>query len=377
MVRPLAAAHALVVLLFTPATPVLHAQGALFGNDFEGDAFGRWSDAVGHVDHLAPRLVEQSTYYSGVAAECPPASETVDWSGAFATIDPATVRPGVRLDFAVEVHVEPHVQYATAEAFYARGRADLVDMGALFAARRARLTVEVQPPFTDVAQARGDDVLADLVALGHEVGVHFHEEAHLGPAANSRPVGDWTAVLGELRAQAEALSGSDVTAWSGGNVYGGALAASAAAGLAVKSGFKDPATQRTAAAAVTVTPYFPGAWGSADALLVPGDGSGVLFVPTGVFPLHCTGPGSLDDPVSPAPFDFLTRALAASLDAATPLAAQAMSVVWHANGFRVDRTRQIALWARYLDEVLQPLVDAGVLRYATLREIAAAVAADR
>lgn len=355
----------------------LPAQQVIFTNNFENDSFGTWSAAVGHVDHFWPLLVDQSAYYAGAPDECYPEDVVQDWDGPFDTIDPGSVGPGVTLDFVVEVHVEPFSTYITSESFYQTSRSNVLQMATNFFAHGAKLTLEVQPPFTDAVAGHADTILADVLALGHQIGLHFHEDAQLGANANTLPVEDWIAVLSTMKAQAETLSGGEVGSWSGGNLYPNALAASTGAGLSIKSGFKDPNTQSTAAAAVTVTPYFPGAWGSAEALLV-GGGSDFLFVPTGVYPLHCTRVGAVDGPNSPAPFNYLTRAVAASLDAAQPLAAQAMTVVFHASGFTGSpaiRAQQIGLWNRYLTEVLDPLVAAGVLRFSRLEDVEAAVLA--
>ena len=114
-----------------------------------------------------------------------------------------------------------------------------------------------------------------------------------------------------------------------------------------------------------MTPYYPSAWGSEAALLTSG-GNTVLFLPQGVYPLHCTSPGGINSPVSVQPFDYITRALEASLRSAVPGKIQVHGIVFSLNRLSpLWRNQQIALWNRYFTEVLDPLATAGVLRYAS------------
>jgi len=106
------------------------------------------------------------------------------------------------------------------------------------------LVVQVQSPFTQVAAALGSTILADLEARGHEIGLHFHEGAHLGPDPERLPPEEWCHVMGEgiELIQAAGVQGP-VRYWSGGNLYPGILAAASCAGLDVYAIGRIPATR--------------------------------------------------------------------------------------------------------------------------------------
>ena len=103
--------------------------------------------------------------------------------------------------FTIGVHVEP--LGVTAQG-YRGGRGDyrnpalfrehvryLYDLAALVERHGGVLVIQVQSPFTQVVAEAGDPVLSELEARGHEIGLHFHENAHLGPNPEGLPPEEW------------------------------------------------------------------------------------------------------------------------------------------------------------------------------------------
>lgn len=360
----------LCLLCLGLAAPGLAQEEILFEDGFEVGGPYSWSSVTGEaVDYLHANLVDQSAFYSGSPTECSQNPSPPDWGGTFVTIDPASVPAGAQVVLYVNVHVERSTNYND-PTVYDAGIWELENMASTFAAHGAKLTVNVQDPFLDQVETRGDTILADLVTAGHGIALHFHESEQLGPNPDALPPATWAARLSAMKTQAEAVSGATVRGMSGGNTYTQLFAALELAGLDIKFNYKVPGSQLSVAPALTVTPYYPSAWGSEAALLTSG-GSTVLFLPQGVYPLHCTSPGGINSPVSVRPFDYLTRALSASLQSAAPGKIQVQGIVFSLNRLSpLWRSQQIALWNRYFTEVLDPLASAGVLRYATDGELA-------
>lgn len=375
--RPALALLVALALVLFGAGGAYAQDDPIFADDLETGGPWLWSFAeTDRVDYLHPKLVDQALFYDGTPAECATGPATPDFEGAFEPLDPAGVPPGTAVVLYVNAHIEKSTPYANPIVF-AQGVAELEAMAAVFQAHGARLTVNVQDPFVDVVQSTNDPILHDLVAAGHELAIHFHEDEQLGADADSLAPAVWAARLAELKAQIEAESGgvAIVRGMSGGNSYAQLLEAMQLVGLDTKFNYKDPPTQLSVAPAVTVMPYFPGAWGSEEAML-RGGGEHVVFLPAGVYPLHCTTAGGINDPVRPRPFDRVTRALAASLDSAVPGEVQVQGLVFSLN--RIDPAtfdEQIGLWDRWFEEVLDPLAAAGVLYFSTASPIVDEVAA--
>ena len=347
------------------AAPAFGQEELVFEDGFEVGGPYSWSSVTGEaVDYLHANLVDQATFYTGSPSECSQNPNPPDWGGSFVTIDPASLPAGAQVALYVNVHVERSTNYDD-PAVYDQGIFELESMAGVFEDHGACLTVNVQDPFLDQVESRGDPILANLHTAGHGIALHFHETEQLGPNPDTLPPATWATRLAAMKAQAEAVSGATVRGMSGGNTYSQLFTALELAGLDIKFNYKEPGTQRSVAPALTVTPYYPSAWGSEAALLTSG-GSTVLFLPQGVYPLHCTSPGGINSPVSVRPFDYITRALEASLRSAVPGKIQVHGIVFSLNRLSpLWRNQQIALWNRYFTEVLDPLATAGVLRYAS------------
>lgn len=365
-------------LFVSLAASALAQPPTIFGDGFETGAPWEWSyPNTGLYDYRHAILVGQGSFYAGTADECAANPPVPDFEGAFEPLDPASVPAGRRILLYVNVHVERITPYADPQVF-ARGVAELEAMSELFLAHGAKLTVNVQDPFLDVVLAQGHPILQGLAAAGHELAIHFHENEQLGPGSDDLPPATWADRLAAMKAQIESAAGglATVRAMSGGNTYARLFEALTLAGLDLKVNFKIPETQRSVPPALTVTPYFPGAWGS-EAALLRGGGEEVLFIPQGVYPLHCNGSGGVNAPTGPWPFDYVTRALAASLASSAPDQVQVQGVVFSLNRLAADPAtfaQQIGLWERWFAEVLDPLAEAGRLGYATNAEIADLVA---
>lgn len=105
----------------------------------------------------------------------------------------------------------------------------------------------------------GSRGLSDLEARGHEIGLHFHEDAHLGPDPERLPPDVWCRTMAEeIELIHRADVGGSIRYWSGGNLYPGVLQAAACAGVGVYSDWKDPHSQSPHELVVGVNPWRPG-----------------------------------------------------------------------------------------------------------------------
>ncbi|GIW07908.1 MAG: hypothetical protein KatS3mg060_2713 [Dehalococcoidia bacterium] len=154
-------------------------------------------------------------------------------AGALAFALPqATRAAGGTLLFGIGIHIEPFGATPSAlagsvtppssstasyfnSALYQR-HADDVRLLATIAERHGgRLTIQAQTPFTTVALSRGDTIFAELEGRGHEIALHFHEDAHLGRNPETLPVSTWAAVMAEEIGFIRALGVRSIRYWSG------------------------------------------------------------------------------------------------------------------------------------------------------------------
>lgn len=320
-----------------------------------------------------PSPVDQAVYYRGTPDECC-TQEALRRStqSDFAETIPADVGTGTTLLFAIGVHVEPHREYRD-PARYDLDRARLLRLAEVVERHGGRLAIQVQRPFTETAQKRGDAILADLAARGHEIALHFHEDVQL-PNANARPVADWIAALRREIVLIEALTGHPVTTWSGGNLYAQAFEAAAAAGLEVNINYKDPTTQGIPAPFMVLTPWRPGGSGSISERTTHDPDGEIVYVPSGVYPAHCPGAEGVPKPYTYRGFDYVTIALRNSLHAAVPGRVNTFIATVHPGDFLGpgDDEQEFAIWEEWLTRIVDPLVKGGRVRWATVVEMAEA-----
>lgn len=311
----------------------------------------------------------------------------------------APTGPAVLL-FTIGVHIEPlgatpseivgggppatgggqGVSYERPQTF-ARHAADLLTVAEIVERHGGRMTVQAQTPFTVVALETGNTILADLAARGHEIGLHFHEDAHLGRNAESLPVETWCAVMQEEIGFIQQASGAtSIRYWSGGNLYPDLYAAATCAGLDVNSDWKNPRLQETPLELVGVNPWRPA--GGTDGVDLSAftthdpDGA-VVFIPEGQYDrtdfaaMRRSESAGGDE----AYFEYLKTQLNASLQVATPGKVNVFHFTVHPGEFRGGPQQPFAVIENFLTDAVDPLIAAGQVQWASLSEMADAFTA--
>lgn len=274
--------------------------------------------------------------------------------------------------------------YNQPQAFQ-RGVQDIQAVARIVERHGGKLTIQAQTPFTRAAIDNGSDVLSSLAQNGHEIALHFHEDAHLGKNPERLPVETWCAVMKEEIALIQQASGvQQVRYWSGGNLYPDLFQAAACAGLEVNSDWKNPRTQSTPLEMTGVQPWRPagGTDGEDISAFIQHDPqSAVIYLPEGQYARgdFASMRRSATTGGEQAYFDFLEQSLLASLAAAQPGQVNVFHFTVHPGEFRGDDTgsgaQPFAVIERFLFEVVDPLVASDQVRWATFSEMAAAYAA--
>ncbi len=241
-----------------------------------------------------------------------------------------------------------------------------------------KLTVQAQSPFTRLAAENREPLLADLQQHGHEIALHFHEDAHLGRQGGDLPVATWTAVMREELTLIRTAVGREVPLryWSGGNIYPGVLAAASAAGLDVMSDHKNPRKQETDPALLAIHPWRPAGGPDADdvAAFIRHDPQGkIVYLPDGLFAdadFKSRKQGSDADYLN-----FLTDGLERSLCAARKDRVNVFHITVHPGELRGSPRAPFQALEAWLTKALDPLVAAGKVQWATFAQMADAYGA--
>jgi hypothetical protein len=263
----------------------------------------------------------------------------------------------------------------TNRALFDRHVQDIQTVTGIVERHGGRVTVQAQTPFTQVAAQARHTILADLEARGHELALHFHEDAHLGRNPERLPVETWCAVMKEeIGFIQQAGAKKHIRYWSGGNLYSGILDAAECAGLDVNSDWKNPQTQTTDPKLLGVNPWRPSAGPTAADVtgFATHDPAGeIIFLPEGNYSRTDFASMRRTEGIGDAGyFEFLKGELNRSLAAARSDRVNVFHFTVHAGEFRGDPNQPFAVIDRWLTDVIDPLVRAGRVRWATFSQMA-------
>lgn len=237
-----------------------------------------------------------------------------------------------------------------------------------------RLTVQAQSPFTQIAAITGSTIFRDLQAHGNEIALNFDEEAHLGVNPETLPASTWAAAMQE---EIGIIKQTGVTApiryWTGGNLYTDILQAASQAGLDVMSGYKNPRTGQTDALVLGVNPWRPEA-GPNEKNLKPfarnDPGGKIVYLPDGKFRRLDYDSIRRTQVGDNAFFQYLTGELQNSLSHARAGRVNVFHITIRPGEFVGARSQPYTLLDQWLTTVVDPLVKAGRVQWATFSQMA-------
>ncbi|MEW6405372.1 MAG: hypothetical protein AB1649_26575 [Chloroflexota bacterium] len=290
--------------------------------------------------------------------------------------------------FTIGMHIEPMGETAQGyqsgqgdyanENFFNRHVENILTLAEIVEAHGGVMTIQAQSPFTTQALETGNTVLADLATAGHEMALHFHEDAHLGRQSETLPVELWCAAMGEeigYITEASGVIAEDIRYWSGGNLYPDLFEAAACAGLDVNSDWKNPRTQSTDLSLTGIHPWRPA--GGTDGYTFDDfaahdpDGA-VVFLPEGGYDKQDFAASRRSDETGgdEAYFEYLRDSLYASLEMAEAGKVNVFHFTVHPGEFRGDMDDPFGVIERFMAEVVDPLVESGQVQWATFGQMA-------
>jgi hypothetical protein len=178
--------------------------------------------------------------------------------------------------------------------------------------------------------------------------------------------------MNTLRAQIERVSGVPVTNFSGANTNLFIWDAAAQAGFSTNTNYKNRYTQNSAPGFAVVNPWRPAGAANEEERVAHDPDGPVIYFPSGVYPLHCRQLEAVPRPYCHEAFDYVTRALRASLQATTPGMVNVFYTTFHPGDFleSIDDEEDYIVWEAWLTEIVDPLVADGRVRWSTISEMA-------
>lgn len=300
----------------------------------------------------------------------------------------SAAQPSPVVLFTIGVHIEP--LGITAQGYkggrgdygqhgmFERHAEDLRTLADLVEGHKGVMTVQAQSPFTTSAAQFNSTILGDLETRGHEIGLHFHEDAHLGQNPEQLSADAWCAVMNDEIGFIHAAGVvQPIRYWSGGNLYPGLLDAAACAGLDVNSDWKNPHSQQGNQELIGLNPWRPAGGPSetdVSAFATHDPNGPVVFVPSGLFDRtdFASGRRSTSDEDY---FNFLGQSLQTTVEAAQTDRVNVFHITVHPGEFRGDAQHPFGVIDDFLTRYVDPLVAEGKVRWATLSQMSDAFVA--
>jgi len=319
---------------------------------------------------------------------------TLSVSPALAETTPPQPEDGALLLFGIGIHIEPlgattsQIVGGSAQSpfilfrqdyhnpqLFQRHIQDLKTIAGIVEQHGGKLTVQAQTPFTQVAIKDGETILSDFEKHGHEIALHFHEDAHLGKNSEQLPASTWAAVMAEEIGLIKQAGATEVGYWSGGNLYPHLLEAASQAGLRVMSDWKNPQTQTTDKSLIGINPWRPAA--SPDGADVIGfaqhDPNGkIIFLPEGDYARtdFASMRRAKNTGGDEGYFEFLKDSLYRSVESAQPGKVNVFHFTIHPGEFRDNSSQPYAVLDKFLTEAVDPLLQNGSVQWATFSQMA-------
>ncbi len=253
---------------------------------------------------------------------------------------------------------------------------DLLNLAATVEAHGGLLTIQTQTVFTTSAIRFENSILADFEASGHEIGLHFHENVHLGDGDDDLPPDVWATVMQqEIEFIHRAGVEQPTRYWSGGNLYPQVLQAAAQAGLSINSDWKNPNSQSTPQPLMGIHPWRPAGGTDGDDIesFATHDPDGpIVFLPGGIVdPVAFANKKLIKDRDGLEGWlDVLEEALLMSLAAVRSDRVNVFHFTVHPGEFVDDPQAPFEMFADFLDDVVDPLVAADRVQWATFSQMA-------
>ena len=382
--------HVIVSITLTVIILVT-STGCLSWDDGEGDDLDPYSDPDIRPRSLVVNDVDNSLYYQGTDGECKGGdgrmigSNQSEFLASIASDSGSSDAP-VRFTIGVHIEVSPYLGSTANDSFHLNTNR-LRKMADIISSHNGTMTVQVQRPFTTLISDADDNILRYLVNKGCEIALHIHESYlipdYLGMEYQGTKKGSeiaanasletWIRAVSDLKSEVERLSGSEVTSFSGAPFYDDRYLVMAESGITVNYNFKDPTTQSMQDDRFfVVNPWRPAGSNTIDQMLQYDRNGAVVFIPSGVYPSHCSGVECVPNPYCYEGFDYVTTALNASMNEADPERINVFSAMWHPFNFQhpENDTEELEVWDNWLTEVIDPLITDGRVIWNSYVEIA-------
>lgn len=266
------------------------------------------------------------------------------------------------------MYARPAGDYNNAE-YFRRHVEEIRKMAQIVQKHGGKMTVQAQTAFTRVCYEKNEKILEELKFKGHEIAIHFHEDAHLGKNCNELEPGLWTAVMKEEIGWLKKAGAGQVNYWSGGNIYPHILEAASNAGLWVMSDYKNPRKQETDESLLSIHPWRPAGEpneGNVSEFSRHDPAGKIIYLPDGIFKSADFKERKAGG--TAAFLDYLTDGLERSLRAAKKERVNVFHITLHPGELKGPKGNDIL--DTWLTQVIDPLVKQGKLKWATFSEMA-------
>ena len=316
-------------------------------------------------------------------------------TGLSRSVAPDAGSPQAPLLFCVGIHIEPFGAKPSSlvekpdSRRLSKGREDYNDpaflrLHCLFLRQIAmivekhhgKMTVQAQTPFTSSCCKNNEPIIRELAGKGHEIGLHFHEDAHLGSNSEKLAPSVWSAVMREEIEWLRRAGAENVSYWSGGNIYPHILEAASSAGLTIMSDYKNPRKQEADPLLLAVNPWRPAGEpreGDVTEFARHDPAGKIIYLPDGIFRSADFKERKANGIA--AYFDYLTDGLERSLYAANKDKINVFHITLHPGELKAPGGQGVQILDDWLTRVIDPLVAAGKLQWATFSEMAGKYAA--
>ncbi|MGB9749815.1 MAG: stalk domain-containing protein [Caldisericia bacterium] len=226
-----------------------------------------------------------------------------------------------------------------------------------------KTTIQVQSPFTEVIINKKDSLISDIENRGYEIGLHFHEDAHLGKNSENLSYENWSNVIKEEISLIKKCGvKNDILYMSGGNLYEDLLKALELSGIKIISDYKNPRTQEIDYKILGIHPFRPSNGPKdLDEFIIHNPNGPVVYLPEGEYdPEIFKNKSKMSDEEW---FNNLKEFLLKSVSVKSNNSVNVFHITIHPGEF------SLKLIEDFIKNIVDPLIKEGKIKWATFSEM--------
>ncbi|MFH1972508.1 MAG: hypothetical protein ABIJ18_03470 [archaeon] len=333
--------------------------------------------------NLVVKDISQSDHFTGSLQEC---QQSFEKNGETQTGFEVTIPDNIGstttpLYLILDLHTCDN-QIVNDQEKYTKGSKNLLKLQKLLEEHNGMMSLGVSKKYAEYSEETGDTNIKTIYNQGSEITLHIHEEylitealglkyqgvAKGGEIAQVTAPEVWKEAISGYKKEVENLCGCEIDGFSGAPYMPDKYNLASELGFETTFNYKNPETHQSDERLEVINPWRPLGFDTIDDMVTYNRNGNIIFIPSGVKPVHCNNVENIGVPFSYGSFDFTTTMIRESLEEVTE--GRVNTIIFTIHPWDFENEEDFEIWDEWLTEVIDPLQEEGKVQFSTYSEVA-------